>query len=57
LRASIYNIKDIHYLDTVEIETFVEEKNTGDFVNWITELTNGQAHIAEGELIYQEKDV
>ena len=39
LRSSIYQIKDIHYLDHVEIETYVEEDDHETFINWITELT------------------
>lgn len=57
LRSSVYNIKEIHYLDLVEIETFVEEEQTQNFVDWITELTNGQALISEGEMLYLEEEV
>ena len=55
LRSSVYNIKEIHYLDLVEIETFVEEEQTQNFVDWIIELTNGQAMISEGEMLYLEE--
>ncbi|MGE8203654.1 YigZ family protein [Heyndrickxia sp. NPDC080065] len=54
LRSSIYQIKNINYLDHVEIETFVEEEQTEEFINWMTELTNGQAEIIEGEALYLE---
>ncbi|NMD68819.1 YigZ family protein [Bacillus sp. DNRA2] len=54
LRSSIYEIKEIHYLEKVEIETYVEEGQTQSFVDWMVELTNGQAEIREGELLYQE---
>ncbi len=57
LRSSVYNIKEIHYLDLVEIETFVEEEQTQNFVDWITELTNGQGAISEGEMLYLEEEV
>ncbi|KMY55549.1 hypothetical protein AC623_17695 [Bacillus sp. FJAT-27231] len=57
LRSSVYTIKDIHYLDKVTVETFVEESQKEDFTNWMTELTNGQAQIKEGSLLYQEKVV
>lgn len=57
LRSSVYNIKEIHYLDLVEIETFVEEEQTQKFADWITELTNGQAVISKGEMLYLEEDV
>ncbi|OCA88978.1 YigZ family protein [Pseudobacillus wudalianchiensis] len=57
LRSSVYTIKDIHYLDKVTVETFVEESKKEDFTNWMIELTNGQAQIKEGSLLYQEKVV
>ncbi|MES1047854.1 YigZ family protein [Heyndrickxia oleronia] len=57
LRSSIYQIKDIHYLDHVEIETYVEEDDHETFINWITELTNGQATITVGESLYLEFEV
>jgi len=57
LRSSIYNVKEIHYLDTVEIETFVEEGQTGTFKEWMIELTNGQCEVTEGEVLYLEKNV
>ncbi|MGG4011702.1 YigZ family protein [Bacillus smithii] len=57
LRSSIYDIKDIHYLDRVTIETFVEEGDKETFKKWMTELTNGQAAITEGDMLYLEKDI
>lgn len=57
LRTSRYKIKDIHYLDTVEVETYVEEGETDTFSEWMTELTNGQAEISAGDVIYLETDV
>lgn len=57
LRSSIYSIKEIHYLDKVEIETFVEEGDIEQFNNYMIELTNGQAEIVEGELLYSETDI
>ncbi|MBE3568779.1 MAG: YigZ family protein [Bacillales bacterium] len=57
LRTSDYDIKDIHYLDRVTFETFVEEGNKETFKKWMTELTNGQAAITEGDVLYLEKDI
>lgn len=57
LRSSLYAIKEVHYLDKVEIETFVEEGQTQNFTNWIIELTNGQGQIKEGDLLYQETEI
>ncbi|WLR55533.1 YigZ family protein [Mesobacillus subterraneus] len=55
LRSSIYKLKEIHYLENVELETFVEEGQTDIFTEWMTELTNGQSKIAPGEVIYIEE--
>lgn len=57
LRSSRYSIKEIHYLDNVEIETYVASGEEEAFTKWITELTNGQAKIWEGETLYLEFDV
>ena len=57
LRSSVYGIKDIRYLDKVTVEAFVEENQKEAFTNWMTELTNGQAEIKEGALLYQENVV
>ena len=57
LRSSVYDIKEIHYLDNVEIETFVEEEQVGKFTEWMIEMTNGQAEILEGEVLYLERDI
>ena len=56
LRSSPYGIKEIHYNDKVEIETFVEEPQKETFAKWMVELTNGQCAIQEGEVLYQETD-
>ncbi|MCM3663604.1 YigZ family protein [Mesobacillus subterraneus] len=55
LRSSIYKLKEIHYLDNVEVETFVEESQTDAFIDWMTEMTNGQAKVKSGEVIYMEE--
>lgn len=57
LRSSIYAIKEIHYLDTVTVETFVEENQTGAFTDWMTELTNGAGEITLGDSLYLEEEV
>ncbi|WP_433744842.1 YigZ family protein [Falsibacillus pallidus] len=57
LRSSIYPIKEIHYLDQVEVETYAVETEKERFVEWMTELTNGQAILTEGDVVYLEEDV
>jgi uncharacterized YigZ family protein len=54
LRESVYIIKEIHYLDTVEVEVYVNEDQVRVFVDWLTELTNGQAGLNKGETAYLE---
>ncbi|PFG04440.1 YigZ family protein [Bacillus sp. es.034] len=54
VRSSPYQLKDIHYLESVEVDVYVEEANTSGFTEWMTELTNGQALITEGDVEYLE---
>ncbi|MFJ7510653.1 YigZ family protein [Peribacillus simplex] len=55
LRSSIYQIKEIQYLDQVNILVYVEETQKETYTAWITELTNGQSHIIEEEMLYLEE--
>lgn len=57
LRASIYQMKEIEYLDQVIIHIFAEEEKKQACIEWMTELTNGQAKISEGEMLYLEQKV
>ncbi|MGM0843757.1 MAG: YigZ family protein [Bacillota bacterium] len=57
VRSSKYPLKEIHYLDTVEIETYVQEDQKEEFVEWMTELTNGQGSISEHDTDYLETEV
>jgi uncharacterized YigZ family protein len=57
VRSSDYQLKDIHYLEAVEVEVYVEEANKSAFIEWMTELTNGQADIIEGDVEYLETPV
>ncbi|WP_456277618.1 YigZ family protein [Bacillus sp. AK128] len=56
LHSSNFLLKEIHYLENVEIETYVEVGQNELFLNWMTELTNGQAHITEGITTYLESN-
>ncbi|MFA9558912.1 YigZ family protein [Evansella sp. AB-rgal1] len=55
LHSSPYEIKDIHYLETVQIETYVLVGQEDAFEEWITNLTSGQAKIEKVKLHYLEK--
>ncbi len=57
VRSSHYQLKEIHYLDAVEVEVYVEEAAKEKFVDWMTELTNGQGEISEGDIEYLETDI
>jgi uncharacterized YigZ family protein len=57
LRTSVYSIKEIHYLESVDFEVYVEEGQMEAFISWMVDLTNGQAEIQENELVYLEKDI
>ncbi|SPT80942.1 Xaa-Pro dipeptidase [Niallia circulans] len=57
IRQSPYLLQGIDYLDNVVIRTYVKEAETETFQQWMTERTNGQAKLSEGELVYLEKDV
>jgi uncharacterized YigZ family protein len=57
LRTSTYKLKNMNYAEDVEFEVYVEEPRIDSFVEWMTELTNAQAIIEEGENTYLEEDV
>ena len=56
LRSSIYQIKEIQYLEQVNLLVYVEEAQKETYTNWMTELTNGQGRITEDEMIYLEQE-
>ncbi|MCM3443773.1 YigZ family protein [Metabacillus halosaccharovorans] len=57
LRSSTYLLKEIHYLNVVNVEAYVEEEKKTDFIKWMTELTNGKGDTSEGDVVYLEEDV
>ncbi|MFJ8530512.1 YigZ family protein [Bacillus sp. NPDC094106] len=56
LRHSEYAIKDIHYLENVTFDIYVEEDQKHNFKNWMIELTNGKCTIEEDNMLYLEQD-
>lgn len=54
LRTSPYQLKEIHYLESVEIDVYVETEKIQTYKNWMTELTNGQGILKEKEAVYLE---
>ncbi|WP_058306676.1 YigZ family protein [Gracilibacillus massiliensis] len=57
LRQSTYLLENIEYLDvvTIHVRVLIGEENF--FIDWITDLTSGNADITEGEDSYIELDV
>jgi len=54
LRNSEYKLKDIHYLDNVTIETFVDNNKVEEFIDLMVELTNAKSQNVVGERVYLE---
>lgn len=57
LRHSVYPIKDMNYMEKVEILMYVPIKERDSFKEWITDLSNAQSEIVFGEQEYLEIDV
>lgn len=57
LRATRHIIDQIHYLDHVQIDVLVNSNDVAPFIEWMTNLTNGQAKIRENGPRYIEHDV
>lgn len=45
VRNSVYPLKEIIYADQVEVLVFTKANEEADFINWMAEITNGQAKI------------
>ncbi|MFV8826443.1 YigZ family protein [Alkalihalobacterium sp. APHAB7] len=57
LRQSPYILKEINYLEQVEVQAYVEKQQTDQFTDWMTNLTSGQASIVTGKVQYLENPV
>ncbi|WP_404347844.1 YigZ family protein [Sutcliffiella horikoshii] len=58
LRSSaIHLLKDIHYLEDVTFDVYVEEDKCQVYLDWMIDLTNGKAEATPGERLYLEQDV
>lgn len=55
--SSIHLLKDIHYLEDVTFDVYVEEDKCQGYLDWMTDLTNGKAETKPGEHLYLEQDV
>jgi len=54
LRSSPYQIKDIHYVENVQIETYIDSGSIPLFKDWMTDLTNGQGEMEDIGEVYLE---
>ncbi|MER1990378.1 MAG: YigZ family protein [Solibacillus isronensis] len=54
IRGSHYPLHDIQYAENVEIYVHVLKEEEPTFIDWITELTNGQAVITNEEALFIE---
>lgn len=57
LRNSDHILKSINYLEKVEFIVYVKNESKQTFQEWMTDLTNNQATIAEKDIAYAEIDV
>lgn len=57
IRNSIYPLKEIAYADLVEIFVYTKAEDELKFLEWVTEITNGQAKIDTVEKVFLEFDV
>ena len=57
IRSSNYLLDEIEYLENVQVRTLVESGTEESFIEWMTNIANGQATITMGEQLYKEYDV
>ncbi|KIL42999.1 YigZ family protein [Jeotgalibacillus campisalis] len=57
IRSSSYLLHDIHYLEDVVIDTHVAVDEIEIFIEWMTNLTNGQSKIEIGTQLYIEENI
>ena len=54
IRGSHYPLHDIQYAENVDIYVHVLKEEEQNFIDWITELTNGQAAVTQKEALFIE---
>ncbi|WP_391207999.1 YigZ family protein [Psychrobacillus sp. L4] len=57
VRSSEYPLKEINYADSVEVFVYTIAKEEAKFVDWMSEITNGQAKIEIVEKEFLEFEV
>ncbi len=54
IRGSHYPLHDIQYAENVDIYVHVLKEEEHNFIDWITELTNGQATVTQKDALFIE---
>lgn len=54
VRQSKYALKEIVYLDDVQLQIYVDPQEENEFTEWITNMTSGQAKIEIAETLFLE---
>lgn len=54
VRQSKYDLKEIVYLDDVQLQIYVDPQDEQEFTEWITNMTSGQAEIEIAETLFLE---
>lgn len=57
LRESSYRMKGTDYVEKVDVQTYVPVGEVDTFIEWMTNLTNGQAELRIGDEAYLETDI
>ncbi|MBP3950049.1 YigZ family protein [Bacillus suaedae] len=57
LRESSYRMKGTDYVEKVDVQTYVPVGEVDTFIEWMTNLTNGQAEVRIGDEAYLETDI
>ncbi|WP_404459624.1 YigZ family protein [Sutcliffiella horikoshii] len=55
--SSTHLLKDIHYLEDVTFDVYVEEDKRQIYLDWMIDLTNGKAETTPGDRLYLEQNV
>lgn len=56
LRQSTYHVQSMDYLEHVCVTLLISPEEISTFIDWITDLTNGQVTINQGEHTHLEQD-
>jgi len=52
--AAGHEIGEIHYSEVVQIEAFVKDDQTAEFINWITDISGDKVEMTLGDISWKE---